>query len=196
MKTTFRIFGLAFSAMLLLTACGDERPGKIEAIKSNDAISEQEKLEQIIDISSKCLTCGQRNFRVGENEEGVSFAIYEYLDEDFIHTSTEAMQRIVTGNIARTVWRTFHDTQGMDIEAIALDFYARIRFSDGFNNVLLYELAVAREDLELIDGFYTVDPYANQDVDVYDIGSEQDKIIDEVRAQLTYLTDNSNQVSF
>jgi hypothetical protein len=196
MKTTLKTIWVVMILGLIVTSCGDERPGKIEEIKMDETISSNDKLLKIMDIASKCLTCGERSIDTGTNEDGVNFAIYEYMDDDFIFTSTEAMQRIVTSNIARIVWRTFHATQNMGIDAIALDYYGYIRFDTGFDSALIYELVVMREELESIDGFYDLSPYDNQDLDVYDVGSEQDQLIDQIRERLEYLTDNSSLVQF
>lgn len=180
-----------------LTSCGpDERFKKIQEIKSTSK-SEVVKMNEIVEQSAKCITCGELTYEVKEEQNGGYYANIQYIDDEFMFESTNAMERIVKGNISKFVWRTLYSTKGMNLTAVSFSYYANLLVEDeGYINDLIYEGYIYREDADQISGFYTINPYESHHLDVFNVGSDQDKLNHEIVEYLTFTTDETEYIEF
>ncbi len=192
MKSKINLLFILFFSVLFFASCSDERPGQIEKIRNSEN-SNREKINEIADISLKCITCGESKITFQTISDNEFFIYLEYYDKDFLFESTEQMQEIVKENIAKSVWRILHDTKDLGLEGITVSYFGDIM---GELRYPIIQLTGERKNLEGISGFYTVDPYDTDDYDIIPAGSEQEKIIKEVVKKLKTDLDNTPNIEF
>ena len=192
MKSKINLLFILFFSVLFFASCSDERPGQIEKIRNSEN-SNREKINEIADISLKCITCGESKITFQTISDNEFFIYLEYYDKDFLFESTEQMQEIVKENIAKSVWRILHDTKDLGLEGITVSYFGDIM---GELRYPIIQLTGERKNLEGISGFYTVDPYDTDDYDIIPAGSEQEKVIKEVIGKLKTDMDNTPNIEF
>ncbi len=187
-----KILFITLIVSVLFTSCSDERPGQVEKIRNSEN-SNREKINEIADISLKCITCGELKITfqtAGDN----TFNLYaEYYDKDFLFESTEQMRNIVQEDIAKVIWRIFHDTKDLGLQEVTVSYFADIL---GELKYPIVQVTFEKNNADNIPGFYTTDPYDTDDYDIIPAGSEQEKIINEVINNLDINIDNTGNIEF
>ncbi len=190
MKT--KILFITLIAVIFFASCSDKRPGQIEKIRNSEN-SNRDKINQIADISLKCLTCGEEKIMFQTIDDNHFYLYSEYYDKDFLFESTEQMKEIVNKNMGKVAWRIIHDTKDLGLEGITISYFADIM---GELRYPIIQVTFEANKADDIDGFYTTDPYETDDYDIISSGSPQEKIIKEVVKNFKIDMDNTDNIEF